>query len=232
MKMTMRGLFYGSLDQKMTYPLVLSTLLVLTYVSLVAESAPQYDQSFVKTNFSRHVPQKQTTGRGRNEYMGDTSASHQGSHRERHSRDTQVETTKGPVRGLRRTVLGGKEVYAYLGIPFAKPPVGDLRFQKPEPMDPWNGTLYATNLPNSCVQERYDFFPGFPGEEMWNPNTPISEDCLYLNLWVPRSAVKHASSRNHKKLPVLLWIYGGTSLTIQFAAYECTVFHVDWGWVF
>ena len=73
-------------------------------------------------------------------------------------------------------------VFASMQIPFAKAPVGELRFKKPVPIDPWQGVYEARRLPNSCQQERYDVFPGFRGEEMWNPNTPISEDCLYLNV--------------------------------------------------
>lgn len=70
-------------------------------------------------------------------------------------------------------------------MPFAKPPLGPLRFRRPVAMDPWHSVLDTMSLPNSCYQERYEYFPGFEGEEMWNPNTNISEDCLYLNLWVP-----------------------------------------------
>ena len=81
--------------------------------------------------------------------------------------------------------------------------MGELRFRKPVPIDPWQGVLDARRLPNSCQQERYDVFPGFRGEEMWNPNTPISEDCLYLNVWVP------ASRRRTGGATVLVWIYGG-----------------------
>lgn len=107
----------------------------------------------------------------------------------------------------------GREVHIFTGIPFAKPPLGPLRFRKPVPIDPWHGVLEATAMPNSCYQERYEYFPGFEGEEMWNPNTNISEDCLYLNIWVPQ----HLRVRHHQdkplterpKVPILVWIYGG-----------------------
>lgn len=97
-------------------------------------------------------------------------------------------------------------------IPFAKPPLGELRFKKPVPIDPWQGVYDAQKLPNSCQQERYDVFPGFRGEEMWNPNTPISEDCLYLNMWVPtklRRATKNNNNNQASGGTVLIWIYGG-----------------------
>lgn len=132
-----------------------------------------------------------------------------------HNDPLVVETTSGLVRGFARTVLD-KEVHIFYGIPFAKPPIGPLRFRKPLPIEPWHGVLNASVLPNSCYQERYEYFPGFPGEEMWNPNTNISEDCLYLNVWVPEKnhRLRHKgseSSNNGEKngLPMLVWIYGG-----------------------
>lgn len=129
-----------------------------------------------------------------------------------HNDPLVVETTTGPVRGYAKTVLG-REVHVFTGIPFAKPPVGPLRFRKPVPIDPWHGVLDATSLPNSCFQERYEYFPGFEGEEMWNPNTNVSEDCLYLNIWVPqRLRIRHHQDKtlaDWPKVPVLVWIYGG-----------------------
>lgn len=111
-----------------------------------------------------------------------------------HSDPLIVETKSGLIRGLSKTVLG-REVHVFTGIPFAKPPVGPLRFRKPVPVDPWHGVLDATSLSNSCYQERYEYFPGFEGEEMWNPNTNISEDCLYLNIWVPqRLRIRHRAN--------------------------------------
>ncbi|XP_018327669.1 acetylcholinesterase [Agrilus planipennis] len=127
-----------------------------------------------------------------------------------------VETTTGMVRGYSKTVLG-REVHVFTGIPFAKPPLEQLRFRKPVPIEPWHGILNATKLPNSCVQERYEYFPGFEGEEMWNPNTNISEDCLYLNLWVPqRLRIRHHDNKPRgdlPKVPILIWIYGGGFMT-------------------
>nr|XP_023021546.1 acetylcholinesterase [Leptinotarsa decemlineata] len=129
-----------------------------------------------------------------------------------HTDPLVVETTSGLVRGYSKTVLG-REVHVFTGIPFAKPPIEQLRFKKPVPIDPWHGILDATKQPNSCFQERYEYFPGFEGEEMWNPNTNISEDCLYLNIWVPqRLRIRHHADKptiDRPKVPVLIWIYGG-----------------------
>lgn len=123
-----------------------------------------------------------------------------------------VETTSGHIRGFSKNVMN-REVHVFLGIPFAKPPLGPLRFRRPVPVDPWHGVLDASQLPNSCYQERYEYFPGFEGEDMWNPNTNVSEDCLYLNLWVPeRLRLRHrggTDSRDRPGVPMLVWIYGG-----------------------
>lgn len=121
-----------------------------------------------------------------------------------------VETTTGLVRGFSKNVLG-RDVHVFYGIPFAKPPIGSLRFHRPVPIQPWHNVLDATTLPNSCYQERYEYFPGFEGEEMWNPNTNISEDCLYLNIWVPqRVRFRHHGSdehHHHKKVLFCLGVF-------------------------
>lgn len=116
-----------------------------------------------------------------------------------------VVTSTGMVRGYTK-IIANREVRVYTGIPFAKPPVGPLRFRRPVPVDPWPGVLNATKLPNSCYQERYEYFPGFEGEEMWNPNTDLSEDCLYLNIWVPRKqrTRHHSNTAHHGKVSCCL----------------------------
>ncbi|CAF1412588.1 unnamed protein product [Adineta steineri] len=86
-------------------------------------------------------------------------------------------------------------VVAYLGIPFAQPPVGTLRWNAPISYNSTypNGTLNATTFSPSCYQ-----FGSFSTEPL-----PYSEDCLYLNVWAPANATKNSS------LPVKVWIYGG-----------------------
>ncbi|KAK7488897.1 hypothetical protein BaRGS_00019854 [Batillaria attramentaria] len=116
------------------------------------------------------------------------------------TRSAVVQTTLGSVQGLRKTV-NNVEVDVYYGIPFAKPPVGDLRFKRPEAAMNWTGVKNTTQMPNSCLQSIDTAFDQFKGVDMWNPNTNVSEDCLYLNLWVPRGSQPPRTT--------MVWIFGG-----------------------
>jgi para-nitrobenzyl esterase len=101
-----------------------------------------------------------------------------------------VSTDKGPVRGTETPAL--KE---YLGIPYAAPPVGELRWRPPQPHARWHGPLDATHFGNHCPQTA-----SFAGV------ASTSEDCLYLNVYVPNES----PNRDHaKRLPVMVWIHGG-----------------------
>lgn len=105
-----------------------------------------------------------------------------------------VSVTGGQVAG---TILPSG-VKGYLGIPFAAPPVRDLRWKAPAAPAAWKGVRYATQFPPMCPQGMRG-----PGQNHYFGAEPVSEDCLYLNLWAPRTA------RPGAKLPVVVWIYGG-----------------------
>ncbi len=90
-------------------------------------------------------------------------------------------------------------VVSYKGIPFAAPPVGDLRWRPPQPVAPWTGVRQAAEFGANCMQGRF----GPPQAAGANAAPAPSEDCLFLNVWRPASAA--AGTR----LPVMVWIHGG-----------------------
>src|SRR5271156_1389767 len=108
------------------------------------------------------------------------------------SNPLQIKTDKGKIEGALTT--DGK-VRAFKGIPFAAPPVGNLRWQPPQPVAKWSGVRPAKDFGNHCLQTG-----GYPDMTFHDPGA--SEDCLTLNVWTPTDA-KPGS------LPVMVWIYGG-----------------------
>ena len=102
-------------------------------------------------------------------------------------RTLAVQTELGAVEGYE-----ADGVYSYRGIPYAAPPVGELRWRPPAAPEPWSDTLLATEVPPVCPQDAFQGLP-VPG---FNP----SEDCLYLNVDAPSEG---------SDLPVMVWIHGG-----------------------
>lgn len=94
----------------------------------------------------------------------------------------------------------------FKGIPFAAPPVGELRWKAPQPVRSWLGVRKCDQFGPSPVQGKPSPFGPWSAEYLI-PETPISEDCLYLNVWSGSPATKAGSVP--KKLPVVVWIYGG-----------------------
>jgi para-nitrobenzyl esterase len=111
--------------------------------------------------------------------------------------DKPVRTEAGRLSGIPGAVAG---VTVFKGIPFAAPPVGELRWKAPQPVAPWKGVRAADKYGKVCMQQ--------PGKGRVNPATDMpdspgmSEDCLYLNVW---TAAKAAG----EKRPVMVWLYGG-----------------------
>jgi para-nitrobenzyl esterase len=106
-----------------------------------------------------------------------------------------VASPAGSVQGFAQTTPGGT-ARAFLGIPYAAPPVGDLRWKPPVPAAVWTGVRPATGFGPRCEQLTiYD--------DMIFRDPGVSEDCLSLNVWTPATAKPGA------KLPVMVWIYGG-----------------------
>jgi para-nitrobenzyl esterase len=106
---------------------------------------------------------------------------------------------------------------AWLGIPFAKAPVGELRWRAPQPPKPWSGTLSALRFGSACVQNANEL----SGVADAKPGTVSgSEDCLYLNVYAPPSTPQQVSSR---RLPVMFWIHGGGNSVGQAGSYDASV---------
>ena len=109
--------------------------------------------------------------------------------------ETQSPTTRiesGFVSGVALGAAG--DVYVYKGIPFAAPPVGDLRWKPPRPVKPWQGVRACTEFGPACPQPKVFIIS--------NDITRLGEDCLNLNVWAP-------SQRSGKGWPVMVWIHGG-----------------------
>jgi para-nitrobenzyl esterase len=106
-----------------------------------------------------------------------------------HAAITQAQTTAGAVEGEAVDGIG-----EFKGIPFAAPPVGDLRWKAPQPAAPWQGSRKTVAFGPACMQG--------PILKQMGSTAAMSEDCLYVDVWTPASAPGD-------KLPVIAWIYGG-----------------------
>jgi para-nitrobenzyl esterase len=106
--------------------------------------------------------------------------------------------TPKPVRTQGGLVQGTAEdgIAVYEGIPFAAPPLGDLRWRAPQPSAPWTGVKQADKFAPACMQTPI-VIPA-----LGLTSYPVDEDCLYLNIWTPARSPKD-------RLPVMVWIYGG-----------------------
>ena len=105
------------------------------------------------------------------------------------AQNTIVKTKNGTVEGTHET----SGVYAFKGIPFAAPPVGENRWKAPQPVKNWTGVLATKQFGPRGMQAPIFGDMGFRSNGM-------SEDCLYLNVWTPNTKAK---------LPVLVYFYGG-----------------------
>ena len=119
--------------------------------------------------------------------------------------DPTVQTNKGPVQGF---IKDG--VAQFLGIPYAAPPVGKLRWLPAQPHQRWTQVLDATKYGPICMQTTYQPYSG-PAN--------MNEDCLYLNIFTP-DLDSHDSGRGRGKLPVIVYIHGGGNIEGESTGYD------------
>ena len=110
--------------------------------------------------------------------------------------ESEVDTRAGKIVGF----ADSYNTFAWIGIPYAKPPIGELRWKAPRGLKRWGNTLQATEYGKPCVQlsGQLSGIEAEPGQVVGY------EDCLSLNVWAPKAALA-----NNKKLPVMYWIHGG-----------------------
>lgn len=108
----------------------------------------------------------------------------------------KVKTPLGGIKGYYKLSANGRQYEAYEGIPYALPPIGKLRFKPPHRMPPWMGEISATKFSSPCLQ--------YSQTDASNEKVIGSEDCLYLNVYVPER-----DETATKPMPVLFWIHGG-----------------------
>lgn len=108
-----------------------------------------------------------------------------------------IKVTGGSVQGVH-----GRDasITVFKGIPFAAPPVGDLRWRAPQPVVVWDGVRKVDKFGNSCIQK--EVYERKPWTHEFMSHNDISEDCLYLNVWTPAKS-------SSDKLPVYVFFYGG-----------------------
>jgi para-nitrobenzyl esterase len=118
-------------------------------------------------------------------------------------------TTFGAVQGTDDSATNG--TYVWKGVPFARPPVGDLRWKAPVDPQPWTSVRPATAFASACKQTGRLYGPGLHNRYDATIGTTLgqplgSEDCLYLNIWRPAT---HAAAPR----PVIVWVHGGSNIT-------------------
>lgn len=121
-------------------------------------------------------------------------------------KEQTVMTKQGMLEGVREDGC-----IVFKGVPYAEPPVGELRWKAPKPLKPWQGVLKADHFGNRQAQTDRQDPASFYGKEFYQDTvyaTPVSEDGLYLNIWVPEDA-REKNAGEDSLLPVAFYIHGG-----------------------
>ncbi|XP_022686184.1 acetylcholinesterase-1-like isoform X1 [Varroa jacobsoni] len=161
-----------------------------TTTSLRAEISRQF--------FNRRVSTSDTTSKSSSGTQNSSTA------KEQVPKMPVVRIKSGIIMGLIDT-SAPNTVYKFLGVPFAEPPLGKLRFKHPVEISPWSGVFEAHRKPLPCLQG-----PFYINSNWTIDNVNSTEDCLYLNLWTPDSCVTSTNSECTPNKSVMVFIYGGT----------------------
>ena len=124
----------------------------------------------------------------------------------------EVDSLRSIDQGELIGLNGENNTYTWKGIPFAKPPVNNLRWKATQEANSWSGRLEATDFKQACFQ-RGSVFENNDSE--WSGN----EDCLYLNIWTPKLS-KEQIEQSQDKLPVMMWIHGGANVVGSAHTYD------------
>lgn len=127
----------------------------------------------------------------------------------------QVKVEEGWLEGL---PAWNPNFTVFRGVPFAKPPVGDLRWKAPQPAEHWEGirkAYFDGNIPMQPdgIASQTKAMPSYDEDRAAVPVKKMSEDCLYMNIWTP-------AEKTDEKLPVAIWIYGGAFITGSPAGFD------------
>ncbi|XP_059158609.1 cocaine esterase-like [Physella acuta] len=126
---------------------------------------------------------------------------------------TVINTPMGQIKGAEVMASNNKTYWSFRGVPYAKPPVGPLRFAKPEPLQHRDGIFDATVPGYSCVQDNFFLLPG----------EKVSEDCLSLSIYVKDFRVTRNSAKK-----VVVWFHGGAFLFGSASVYDAGSFVTDY----
>ncbi|GAB1600091.1 acetylcholinesterase-like, partial [Argonauta hians] len=123
-------------------------------------------------------------------------------------------TNFGQIRGIVEEALPGRFSEYYLGVPYAAPPVQDLRFEKPTDPPMWNDIKDVNSHPPACLQPSLDYV-----RQYYSNFDKVSEDCLYLNIYVPKN-------KKPELFPVLIYIHGGRNMVGTASMFDGDVFAI------
>ena len=118
------------------------------------------------------------------------------------STDSSLKIEGGRVQGVPSAV---PDVTVFKGIPYAAPPVGDLRWQRPQPVQSWDTVMIADHFGHAAIQRGRQPGTFYHKEFQLTGPFEVSEDCLYLNVWAPTASLNKPDA----KLPVAMWVHGG-----------------------